>query len=49
MPEDFEQQLAKLKDELTKLHAEVNELRARLSRLEEERAQHAADSLQDSF
>ena len=34
-----------VKDELTKLHQEVGELRARLARLEEERAEKAADRL----
>lgn len=34
-----------VKDELTKLHQEVGELRARLARLEEERAEKAADSV----
>lgn len=38
-----------VKDDFTKLHAEVNELRARLATLERERAQHAADSLEQSF
>ncbi|HEX7150154.1 MAG TPA: hypothetical protein VF618_01610 [Thermoanaerobaculia bacterium] len=38
-----------VKDELTKLHTEVADLRSRLARLEEERAQAAADSLETSF
>lgn len=38
-----------VKDELNKLHTEVGELRARLTRLESERAQAAADSLGTSF
>lgn len=38
-----------IKDDLTKLQQEVSELRSRLARLEEERAQAAADSLETSF
>ena len=38
-----------VKDDFTNLHTEVSELRSRLARLEQERAQAAADSLQDSF
>jgi uncharacterized protein YPO0396 len=38
-----------VKDDLTRLHQEVNELRSRLARLEQERAQAAADSLEPSF
>ena len=38
-----------VKDELTKLHTEVGDLRARLARLEAERAQAAADSVEPSF
>jgi len=38
-----------VKDDFTKLHAEVAELRTRLATLERERAQHAADSLEQSF
>ncbi len=38
-----------LKDELAKLHAEVAELRARVTTLEAERAQNAAESLESSF
>ena len=57
----FKDQLAKLtgrlqelareavKDELTKLHQEVGDLRARIAVLEKERAEAAAESLQDSF
>ena len=33
-----------VKDELTKLHTEIGDLRTRLTRLEEERAQAAADT-----
>ncbi|GAC1428094.1 MAG: hypothetical protein NVSMB68_00030 [Thermoanaerobaculia bacterium] len=45
------QELAReaVKDELTKLHTEISELRARVARLETERAQAAADSVQPSF
>ena len=38
-----------VKDDLATLRQEVTDLRTRLARLEEERAQAAADSLQDSF
>ena len=38
-----------VKDDLTKLQQEVAELRTRLARLEQERAQAAADSLEASF
>lgn len=38
-----------VKDDFTKLHTELNELRTRLTTLERERAQHAADSLETSF
>jgi hypothetical protein len=38
-----------VKDDFTKLHTEVSELRSRLARLEQERAQAASESLQDSF
>ena len=38
-----------VKDDLTRLTQEVTELRTRLARLEEERAQAAADSLGTSF
>jgi hypothetical protein len=38
-----------VKEELTKLTQDVADLRARVARLEEERAQAAADSLEASF
>jgi hypothetical protein len=38
-----------VKEELTKLTQEVADLRARVARLEQERAQAAADSLEASF
>ena len=38
-----------VKDELGKLHTEISELKARVGRLEAERAQAAADSVQPSF
>jgi predicted nuclease with TOPRIM domain len=38
-----------VKDELTRLHTEVSDLRTRVARLESERAQAAADSVQTSF
>lgn len=38
-----------VKDDFTRLHTEVAELRTRLATLERERAQHAADSLEQSF
>jgi hypothetical protein len=38
-----------VKDDLARLATEITELRTRLARLEEERAQAAAESLQDSF
>ncbi|HEX7829237.1 MAG TPA: hypothetical protein VF787_06250 [Thermoanaerobaculia bacterium] len=38
-----------VKDEMTKLQQEVAELRRRIARLEAERAQAAADSLEASF
>lgn len=38
-----------VKDELTKLHGEIGELRARLTRLESERAEAAANSIESSF
>ena len=45
------QELAReaLKDELSKLHAEVAELRSRITTLEAERAENAAESLESSF
>jgi uncharacterized protein YPO0396 len=38
-----------VKEDLARLGTEVTELRTRLARLEEERAQKAADSLEASF
>ena len=38
-----------VKEDISRLTHEVTELRTRLARLEEERAQHAADSLEASF
>lgn len=38
-----------VKDDITRLTTEVTELRARLARLEEERAENAAESLESSF
>lgn len=38
-----------VKDDLAKMTTEIAELRTRLTRLEEERAQAAADSLEPSF
>ena len=38
-----------VKDELGKLHTEIADLRTRLARLETERAQAAADSVETSF
>lgn len=38
-----------VKDDIAKMSTELAELRARLARLEEERAQAAADSLEASF
>ena len=38
-----------VKDELAKLHQELGELRARVARLEQERAEKAAESLEASF
>lgn len=45
------QQIAResVQDDITRLTNEVAELRAHLARLEEERAQAAADSLETSF
>lgn len=45
MPQDFETLLKDVKEDLAKLQQEVAEMRARLARLEEERAQAAADSV----
>jgi hypothetical protein len=49
MAQDFEQLLKEVKDDVTKLANEVGELRKRLARLEEERAEKAAESLESSF
>ena len=38
-----------VKEDFTRLQQEVNELRSRLARIEQERAQAAADSLETSF
>ena len=38
-----------VKEDFTKLQTEVSELRSRLARIEQERAQAAADSLETSF
>jgi polyhydroxyalkanoate synthesis regulator phasin len=38
-----------VKDELTKLTSEITDLKTRLARLESERAQAAADSVESSF
>lgn len=38
-----------VKDDITKLQQEVADLRSRLARIEQERAQAAADSLETSF
>jgi uncharacterized protein YPO0396 len=38
-----------VKDDITRLTTEVAELRTRLARLEEERAEKAAESLESSF
>jgi predicted nuclease with TOPRIM domain len=38
-----------VKEELTRLQTDVAELRSRLARLEEERAEAAADSVETSF
>ncbi|HEX6095315.1 MAG TPA: hypothetical protein VF432_03240 [Thermoanaerobaculia bacterium] len=45
------QELAReaVKDDLTKMQQELTELRSRLARIEQERAQAAADSLETSF
>ena len=49
MAQDFEQLYQELKDDVTRLANEVKELRTRLARLEEERAENAAESLESSF
>jgi len=38
-----------MKDELAKLHADLNDLRARVAQLEAERAEKAAESVQESL
>jgi uncharacterized protein YhaN len=38
-----------VKEELTKLHSDVADLRARIAKLETERAQAAAESIETSF
>jgi uncharacterized protein YPO0396 len=38
-----------VKEDFTKLQQDVNDLRSRLARIEQERAQAAADSLETSF
>ncbi len=38
-----------VKEELTRLHGEVGDLRTRVAKLEQERAQAAADSIETSF
>ncbi|HET7706415.1 MAG TPA: hypothetical protein VFM36_10040 [Thermoanaerobaculia bacterium] len=38
-----------VKDEMARMHTEIGDLQARLARLEQERAQAAADSLETSF
>ena len=38
-----------LKEELDRLHADVNDLRSRVAKLEAERAENAAESLESSF
>ena len=38
-----------VKDDIARLQQEINELRAHVGRLEQERAQAAADSLEPSF
>ena len=49
MAQDFERLYQELKDDVTKLANEVKELRTRLARLEEERAESAAESVDSSF
>lgn len=49
MAQDSEKLYEELKSELGKLANEVAEMRARLARLEEERAEKAAESLEPSF
>lgn len=38
-----------VKDEFSRMHSEIADLRARLGKLEQERAQAAADSIETSF
>ena len=53
MAQDIEQnlkeQLGKITEDLTRMQQEINDLRAHVSRLEQERAQAAAESLETSF
>ena len=49
MAQDFEQLLKEVKDDVARLTNEMAELRKRLARLEEERAENAAESLESSF
>ena len=49
MAQDFEQLIKEVKDDVTRLANEVSELHTRLARLEEERAEKAAESLESSF
>lgn len=49
MAQDFDQLYQELKDDVTKLANEVKEMRTRLARLEEERAETAAESVEPSF
>jgi predicted nucleic acid-binding Zn-ribbon protein len=49
MAQDFEKLLKDVKEDVTRLNNEVAELRKRLARLEEERAEKAAESLESSF
>ena len=46
MAQDFEKLYQELKDDVTKLANEVKEMRARWARLEEERAENAAESVE---
>ena len=49
MAQDFEQLLDDVKGDIARLTNEVSELRERLARLEAERAEQAAESLEASF
>jgi hypothetical protein len=49
MTQDSEQLVQEVREEMARLAAEVAELRTRLVRLEEERAENAAESLEPSF